>query len=78
MTKANKMKKTVTNQEVINLITAAFDVDGSPIKIGKVARQKKALEILENRENYYNDYDTVNGFDVHNCILIIAYPNTDL
>lgn len=72
------MKNLATNQEVINLINAAFDADGSPIKKGKVARQKKALEILENREKYYNDYDTVNGFDVHNCILIIAYPNTDL
>jgi hypothetical protein len=72
------MKNKATNQEVINLINASFDADGSPIKKGSRARSKKAIEILENREKYYNDYDTVNGFDVHNCILIIAYPNTDL
>ena len=72
------MTNSSKDQEVINLINAAFDVDGSPIKKGKIARQKIALEMLENRENYYNDYDTVNGFDVHNCICIIAYPNRDL
>jgi hypothetical protein len=70
------MKTTVTNQEVINLINASFDADGSPIKKGKVARQKKALEILESDVSYYGE--TVNGYDAHNCLLIIAYPNAQI
>ena len=70
------MKNLVTNQEVINLINAAFDADGSPIKKGKMARQKIALEILDSEVSYYGQ--TVNGCDAHNCLLIIAYPNTDL
>ena len=67
------MKTTVTNQEVINLINASFDIDGFLIVKGKNARQKKAIEILESEVSYYGEY--VNGFDAHNCLLIIAYPN---
>jgi len=67
---------TATNTDVIILINEAFASNGSPIKKGRVARQKKALEILEGDVSFYGE--TVNGFDAHNCLLIIAYPNRDL
>jgi hypothetical protein len=67
------MKTTVTNQKVINLINRAFNADGFLIKPKSKKNQKEAIALIET-ENVYGQ--TVNGFDAHTSLLIIAYPNS--
>lgn len=71
-----KAKTTIKDPKIIALISNSFDKDGSPIKKRMLARKKQALEILDGDISYYNEF--VNGYDVHNCLLIIAYPDRDL
>ena len=70
------MKTTVTNQKVINLINRAFDADGYLVNPKSRKNQKEARELLDGNESFYGE--TVNGYEAHNCLLIIANPNTSL
>ena len=70
------MTTTATNQQVISLINRAFNSDGYLINPKSKKNQKEAKMILESEVSYYGE--TVNGFEVHNCLLIIAYPNKSL
>ncbi len=71
------------NEQVVALVTRAFDADGMLVSKGKRNNQKEARAILaENEGKYSNDparpygvNDVVNGYDVHASLLIIAYPN---
>lgn len=65
-----------TNEQVVSLITRAFDADGMLVSNGKRKNQKEARAILDSGVNVYNTY--VNGCDAHDCLLIIAYPNRTL
>jgi hypothetical protein len=68
------MKTTVTNQQVISLINRAFNVDGFLVNPKSKKNQKEAIAFLESEVSVYGQ--TVNGFDAHTCLLIIAYPNS--
>ncbi len=65
-------RTTETNQEIIQLITAAFTADGYLTK-GNKARQVQALKLISMLPS--DEYTTVNGFDTRDALLIIAYPN---
>ena len=77
------MKTTCTNAQVVSLISRAFDADGMLVGNGKRKNQVEARAILAENEGKYSDdtsrtygvNDTVNGYDVHASLLIIAYPN---
>ena len=67
---------TTTNQQVINLINRAFDADGHLVKANSRKNQSEAKQLLDSGINCYGEL--VNGFDAHNCLLIIAYPNKQI
>jgi hypothetical protein len=70
------MATTTTNQQVINLINKAFDNDGFLINPKSRKNQNKAKQLLECGIDFYGQL--INGFDIHNCLLIIAYPNKSI
>lgn len=70
------MKTTATNQQVINLINRAFDSKGYLVAPRSVKNRVEAKKLLDSEEDFYGQL--VNGWDVHNSLLIIAYPNTPL
>jgi hypothetical protein len=70
------MATTTTNQQVINLINKAFDNDGFLINPKSRKNQNEAKQLLECGIDFYGQL--VNGFDIHNSLLIIAYPNKSI
>jgi hypothetical protein len=80
------MKTTCTNSQIVSLINRAFDADGMLVSKGKRKNQAEARAILaENKDKYsndptraYSDSDMVRGYDVHDSLLIMAYPNRTL
>lgn len=70
------MKTTTTNQQVINLINRAFDTNGYLVNAKSRKNQTEAKQLLESGIDFYGEL--VNGYDIHNCLLIIAYPNKSL
>jgi hypothetical protein len=70
------MKTTTINQQVISLITKAFDSNGLLINAKSKKNQNEAKSILSQDNSFYGQL--VNGYDVHNCLLIIAYPNKSI
>lgn len=70
------MTTTTTNKQVINLINRAFDNDGFLINPNSRKNQNEAKQLLECGIDFYGEL--VNGFDTHNCLLIIAYPNKSI
>jgi len=74
--KSNKMKTTATDQKVITLINRAFNADGYLVNKGSRKNKKEANEFLNGDVSYYGEL--VNGWDAHNCLLIIANPNVEL
>jgi hypothetical protein len=70
------MKTTTINQEVILLINKAFDFDGFLINPKSRKNKNQAKFFLESGVDFYGQ--TVNGYDVHNALLIIAYPNKEI
>jgi hypothetical protein len=70
------MKTTSTNKQAIALINKAFDADGCLVNPKNKTAQKQAKQLLDANVCVYGE--TVNGYDVHNCLLIIAYPNKQL
>lgn len=71
-----KTKTTTTNKEVIALITRAFDSDGCLINPNNRKNKKEAKSFLDGDVSFYGE--KVNGYDTHTCLLIIAYPNSDI
>lgn len=74
------MKTTSTNKQIIDLINRAFDSEGYLINPKSRKNQMEAKRILHG-DSYDADvegYDLVNGHEVHNSLLVIAYPNTSL
>jgi hypothetical protein len=69
------MTTTATSNQVINLINRSFDADGFLINPKSKKNQKEAIALLKT-ENVYGQ--TVNGFDAHTSLLIIAYPNISI
>jgi len=69
------MKTTITNQKVIDLITRAFDANGFLIHPTSRKNQNEAKAFLESHEF---EYEEVNGLDIHDSLLIIAYPNKSI
>ena len=67
---------TTTNQQAINLINRAFDADGYLVNAKSRKNQSEAKELLESGINFYNEF--VNGWDMHNCLLIIAHPTKSI
>ncbi len=82
----SRLHTTCQNEQVTALVNRAFDADGMLVSKGKRNNQKEARAILaENAGKYSNDTsrtygenDTVNGFDVHDSLLIIAYPTRQI
>lgn len=70
------MKTTTTNQQVIKLINKAFDINGYLVNAKSRKNQTEAKQLLESDIDFYGEL--VNGCDIHNCLLIIAYPNKSL
>ena len=70
------MKTTTTNQQAINLINRAFDLDGFLVNAKSRKNQKEAKQLLESGINFYGE--SVNGFDTYNSLLMIAYPNQQI
>lgn len=76
------MKTTCQNEQVVSLINRSFDSDGMIVRKGSRKAQKEAREILASNEGKYSndasrtygENDTVNGYDVHGSLLILAYP----
>jgi len=66
------MKTTTTNKQAINLINRAF-TDGYLINPKSRKNQTEAKQLLASGIDFYGEL--VNGYDTHNCLLIIAYPN---
>jgi len=66
----------MANQQVIDLINRAFDVNGYLLNPKSRKNQNEAKQLIESGVDYYGQL--VNGFEVHNCLLIIAYPNKNL
>jgi hypothetical protein len=71
-----KMETTTTNKQAINLINRAFDADGYLLNAKNRKNQNEAKQLLESGISFYGEL--VNGFDTHNCLLIIAYPNRQI
>jgi hypothetical protein len=69
-------RTTTTNQQVINLISRAFDNNGYLVNAKSRKNQNEAKELIESGVDFYGEL--VNGFDTYNCLLIIAYPNKTL
>lgn len=70
------IKTTTINQQVINLINKAFDANGYLVNEKSSKNKTEAKQLLESGIDFYGEL--VNGFDVHNSLLIIAYPNKSL
>jgi hypothetical protein len=70
------MTTTTTNQQAINLINKAFDKDGFLINPTSRKNQNEAKQLLECGIDFYGQL--VNGFEIHNCLLIIAHPNKSI
>lgn len=61
-----------TNNQVVALVTRAFDADGMLVSKGKRNNQKEARAILDSGADT-SGY--VGGYEAHTSLLIIAYPN---
>ena len=64
---------TSTNEKLINLINRAFDENGILIDINSRKNKREANELLESGVSFYGE--TVNEYDAHISLLVIAYPN---
>lgn len=75
LSKSNKQTEmnNVTTTQAISLINRAFDANGFLINPKSKKNQNEARAILESDLNLYGK--TVNGFDAHVCMLVIAYPD---
>lgn len=67
------MKTTATNKELINLINMAIDSNGFLINPKSQKNKTVAQKLLNSGINFYDE--TVNGFNAHDALLIIAFPN---
>jgi hypothetical protein len=68
----NRLFTPCTNDQVVALVTRAFDADGKLVSKGKRNNQKEARAILD------SGADTtgyVGRYEAHTSVLIIAYPN---
>jgi hypothetical protein len=61
-----------TNDQVVTLVTRAFDAEGMLVSKGKRKNQAEARAILESGADT-SGY--VGRYEAHTCVLIIAYPN---
>ena len=75
LSKSNKQTEmnNVTTTQAISLINRAYDANGFLINPKSKKNQNEARAILESDLNLYGK--TVNGFDAHVCMLVIAYPD---
>jgi hypothetical protein len=62
--------------QAINLIKKAFDNNGYLINPNSIKNQLAAKKILDSGCELYDK--TYNGWNIHNCLLIIAYPNKSI
>jgi hypothetical protein len=69
-------KTTVTNQQVIDLINRAFDENGQLVDPKSRKNRSQAKAILSSGLNLYGK--TVDGFDAHTSLLMIAYPDREI
>lgn len=67
---------TTINQQAVNLINKAFDADGYLVNAKSRKNQNEAKQLLESGISFYGE--SVNGYDIHNSLLIIAYPNSQI
>jgi hypothetical protein len=61
-----------TNDQVVSLVSRAFDADGMLVSKGKRNNQKEARAILDSGADT-SGY--VGRYEAHTSLLIIAYPN---
>lgn len=69
------MKTTIKDPKIINLISRAFDSDGYLINPKNRKNIEEARFILASN-NYYDEL--IHGWNVQDCLTIIAYPNKTL
>jgi hypothetical protein len=63
------------NEQVVALVTRAFDADGMLVSKGKRKNQKEAHAILDSGADT-SGY--VGRYEAHTSVLIIAYPNKQI
>jgi len=64
------------NYSTPDILRVKTDANGYLVNAKSRKNQTEAKQLLEGDFCFYGEL--VNGFDTHDCLLIIAYPNKDI